>query len=84
MSDEILDTAEGTAGDDLLTGRPSGPSKLLLIVFALAGAGAGGWFGGPLVTPMLAETLASSGSGGGPERSAYSLHRRRPTPTLTR
>ncbi len=37
----------------------------MLLAVALVGAGAGGWFGGPVVTPIVAEMMASSPSEGG-------------------
>ncbi|MBT8489286.1 MAG: flagellar basal body-associated FliL family protein [Gemmatimonadetes bacterium] len=60
MSDEnLLD--EG--GDDFAT-KSSGPSAVMLLVVAALGAGAGGWFGGPIVTPMVADIMASEPSDG--------------------
>lgn len=45
---------------------PAGPSRVILIVLALLGAGAGGWFGGPLAAPRLAPILpVGSGEDGG-------------------
>lgn len=52
---------------DPLDGPPkkSGPSKVVLIVLVLVGAGVGGYFGGPTTTPMIAEALAARAEGGG-------------------
>lgn len=71
MSDEnLLDE-----GADDFAPKSSGPSVVMLLAVALVGAGAGGWFGGPIVTPMVADILASEpseddGYGGGGHGSA--------------
>lgn len=66
MADDQLDQAQGEP-EELPETKRSGPSVLVLVALGLIGAGAGGWFGGPIVTPMLAEAAASSGEseGGG-------------------
>ncbi len=44
--------------------KRGGPSVLVLLVLAALGAGAGGYLGGPVVTPMVAQ-VAEKGLGGG-------------------
>lgn len=56
--DEELDPLEPGA-------KKSGPSKVVLIVFLLLGAGVGGYFGGPTTTPIIAEAMAARAQGGG-------------------
>lgn len=60
MSDDTQ-LEEGT--DDF--GTKSGPSVVTLLFVGLIGAGVGGWFGGPMVTPMVADLLAAAPSGEG-------------------
>lgn len=61
MSDEnLLD--EGA--DDFAT-KSSKPSVVMLLAVAALGAGVGGWFGGPIVTPRVADMMASEPSGEG-------------------
>lgn len=57
----MADTLENT--DDLFdeSAKKSGPSLVVVLVLLLVGAGAGGYFGGPVATPVLAEFLASDG-----------------------
>jgi flagellar FliL protein len=64
LADDFLDQEE-SGPDPLQAQKRSGPSVLVLAVLGLIGAGAGAWFGGPLVTPMIAEAAAGGGEGGG-------------------
>ena len=59
------DQLDPSLEDDDFAKPKSGPSLVVLLLFAAIGAGAGGWFGGPIVTPMIAEFAAGSGEGGG-------------------
>lgn len=54
--DEELDPLEPGA-------KKSGPSVVVLIVLLLLGAGVGGYFGGPMTTPIIAEAMAGGGEG---------------------
>jgi len=57
--------SEDTIADDFGASESKGPSIIVLLVFALIGAGAGGWLGGPILTPVVADLLASSPDDGG-------------------
>jgi flagellar protein FliL len=65
LSNDPLESEE--APDEELPTPKAGPSLMVLLVLALVGAGAGGWFGGPVLTPMVAQVAASRGEddGGG-------------------
>jgi flagellar protein FliL len=65
LSNDPLESEE--APDEGLPTAKAGPSVMVLLVLALVGAGAGGWFGGPVLTPMVAQVVASRGKdeGGG-------------------
>ena len=58
VADENLENT-----DDLFdeSAKKSGPSMVVALVMLLVGAGAGGYFGGPVATPVMAEFLASDG-----------------------
>lgn len=64
MSPDPDQTTEGTP--EGVDAKPaSGPSVILLVLFAALGAGAGGWLGGPIVGPQIQQLVASSGSDDG-------------------
>ena len=62
MAEEQLDPA--LEDDDFGRAQKAGPSTVVLLLIAALGAGAGGWFGGPLVTPMIAQIAEGGGEGG--------------------
>lgn len=63
MANEPIDPE--LEGADFVEAGKSGPSVVVLVVLALIGAGVGGWFGAPLVTPMIAQVAEGGGGGGG-------------------
>lgn len=65
MSEDPLDPA--LEEDDFEGAKKSGPSMVVLLLVAALGAGAGGWFGGPVVTPMIAQVAGGGDAGRGGE-----------------